>query len=155
MRSPIAFTVAAAALFVGCQTPATFNPDDPAVIAELESRLKTAMEGAAKVDAGQVLAMARDDMSFVTGDVMLSGLGEIRARFEDTYAGLQSQQQTVLEKRVRVLGPDVALVMATGEGTYTDKAGWTSEPVGLAVTIVFVRDNGVWHAVHAHQSVAQ
>ncbi|MFI5078690.1 MAG: nuclear transport factor 2 family protein [Vicinamibacteria bacterium] len=45
-------------------------------------------------------------------------------------------------------------MMATGEGTYTDKAGWTSEPVGLALTIVFVRQNGVWRAVHAHQSIA-
>jgi uncharacterized protein (TIGR02246 family) len=155
MRRLTALVVATAALLVGCQRPATFNRDDPAVIAELEARLKAAMEGAAKVDAGQVLAMADDRMTFVTGDVMLSGLDEIRARFEDTYSGLQSQQQTVLEKRVRVLSPDVALVMATGEGTYTDKAGFTSEPVGLAVTIVFVRENGVWRAVHAHQSVTQ
>jgi hypothetical protein len=44
--------------------------------------------------------------------------------------------------------------MATAEGTYTDNAGWTSEPVGLAVTIVYVRENGAWRAVHAHQSIA-
>jgi uncharacterized protein (TIGR02246 family) len=100
-----------------------------------------------------VLGFADDDMTFITGDVMLSGLDTIRAGFEDTYSGLASQQQTLLEKRVRVLSPDVALVLATGEGTYADKAGWTSEPVGLAITIVFVRDNGVWRAVHAHQSI--
>ena len=41
-----------------------------------------------------------------------------------------------------------------GEGSYADKAGSTSEPVGLAVAIVFVRQNGVWRAVHAHQSLA-
>lgn len=154
MRSSLALAIASAALLAGCQATPPFDPEDPAVVAALESRLQAAMEGAAKVDAGQVLAMADDDMTFITGDVMLAGLGTIRAGFEDTYSGLASQQQTLLEKRVRILSPDVALVLATGEGTYTDKAGWTSEPVGLAVTIVFVREDGVWRAVHAHQSIA-
>ena len=154
MRRALALTVVAGALLAGCQTKATFDPEDPAVVAALESHLQTAMEGAARVDAAQVLGFAADDMTFITGDVMLSGLDTIRAGFEDTYSGLASQQQALLEKRVRVLSPDVALVLATGEGTYTDKAGWTSEPVGLAVTIVFVRENDVWRAVHAHQSIA-
>jgi uncharacterized protein (TIGR02246 family) len=144
----------AGAFLAGCQAKTTFNPDDPAVVAAIESQLKTAMEGAAAVDAAKVLSIAAEDLTFVTGDVMLSGLDTVRARFEDTYSGLASQKQAVLEKRVRILSPDVALVTATSEGTYTDKAGWTSEPVGLAITIVFVRQNGVWKAVHAHQSVA-
>jgi uncharacterized protein (TIGR02246 family) len=154
MRSPIAVAVASAALLAGCQATPPFDPEDPAVVAALESHLQTAMEGAARVDAAEVLGIADDDMTFATGDVLLSGLDTIRAQFEDTYSGLASQQQTLLEKRVRILSPDVALVLATGEGTYTDKAGWTSEPVGLAVTIVFVRENGAWRAVHAHQSIA-
>jgi len=154
MRHSLALAVVAATLLAGCQARATFDPEDPAVVAALESELKTAMEGAASVDAAKVLSIAADDMTFITGDVMLSGLDTIRARFEDTYSDLASQKQTVLEKRVRILSPDVALVMATGEGTYTDKAGWTSEPVGLAITIVFVRKDGVWRAVHAHQSIA-
>jgi len=154
MRHPLVFALVGATLLAGCQASATFNPEDPAVVAALESHLQTAMEGAARVDAAEVLGFAADDMTFITGDVMLGGLDTIRAQFADTYSGLASQQQTLLEKRVRILGPDVALVLATGEGTYTDKAGWTSEPVGLAITIVFVRENGVWRAVHAHQSIA-
>jgi uncharacterized protein (TIGR02246 family) len=154
MRSPLVSAVASAVLFAGCQATPTFNPDDPAIAAAIESRLQAAMDGAAKADTEQVVSGFADDATFVTEDVILSGLGDIRARFADTYSGLTSQQHTVREKRVRVLSPDVALVMATGEGTYTDKAGWTSEPVGLALTIVFVRQNGVWRAVHAHQSIA-
>ena len=146
--------IASAVVLAGCQTAPTFNPEDPAVVAAIESRLQSAIEGAAKADAEQVVAVFADDATFITGDVMLSGLGDVRARFADTYSGLQSQRHTVLEKRVRILGPDVALVMATAEGTYTDKAGWTSQPVGLAMTIVFVRQNNVWRAVHAHQSIA-
>jgi hypothetical protein len=49
---------------------------------------------------------------FITGDVLLRGLETIRAQFEDTYAGLAKQDQTIREKRVRILSPDVALVMA-------------------------------------------
>ena len=154
MRHPLALVILGAVLLAGCQAPAAFDPEDPAVVAALESQMKTAMEGAAAVDAAKVLSIADDDMTFITADVMLSGRDTIEARFADTYSGLESQQQTVFERKVRILSPDVALVMATYEGTYTDKAGWTSEPVGLGITVVFVRENGVWRAVHAHQSVA-
>jgi len=140
----------------GCRAPASFDPEDPQVVAEIESQLQSALAGAAAADAERVLANADEggDLTFVTGDVLLSGLETIRAEFEDTYAGLAKQDQTIREKRVRLLSPDVALVMAVGEGTYTDKAGWTSEPVGLGLTIVFVREDGRWRARHAHQSIA-
>jgi len=153
MRQPLALAFACSALLAGCQAQATFDPEDPAVVAAIEAQMKAAMEGAAAVDAAKVLSIAGDDLTFVTGDVMLSGRDTIRARFDDTYSGLERQEQSYPERRVRILSPDVALVLATGEGTYTDKAGWTSEPVGLGITIVFVRENGVWRAVHAHQSV--
>jgi uncharacterized protein (TIGR02246 family) len=139
---------------VACQATPNLNPEDPAVVAAIESRLQAAMDGAAKADADQVVAALTDHATFITGDVTVRGLDDIRARFADTYSGVASQKHTVREKRVRILGPDVALVMATAQGTYTDKAGWTSPPVGLALTVVFVRQNGAWRAVHAHQSIA-
>lgn len=156
MRGAAVLVMAGALALGGCQAPTTFDPEDPAVIAAIESQLEAAMAGAAAADAERVLsgAAGSGELTFVTGDVMLSGLDTIRGRFEDTYAGLAKQEQTIREKRVRVLSPDVALVTAVGEGTYTDKAGWTSEPVGLGLTIVFVREDGVWRARHAHQSVA-
>jgi uncharacterized protein (TIGR02246 family) len=154
MRSAYASGIVGALLLVGCQSTPAFNPEDPAVISEIESRLQATMDGASRADAEQVVADVGNDATFITSDVMLSGLDNIRAQFADTYSGLASQAHTLREKRVRILSPDVALVMATGEGTYTDKAGWTSEPLGLAVTIVFVRQNGAWRAVHAHQSIA-
>jgi hypothetical protein len=85
MRRALALTVAAGALLAGCQTKTTFDPEDPAVVAALESQMKTAMEGAAAVDAAKVLGIAADDLTFVTGDVLLTGLDAIRARFQDTY----------------------------------------------------------------------
>jgi uncharacterized protein (TIGR02246 family) len=146
--------IACAAALTGCQP--RFDPQDQAITAALDSIMEAVMAGAAQVDADRVLAMAEGEgeMTFITGDVMLAGLDVIRTSFKNTYAGLASQQQTVDELRVRILSPDVAMVLAVGEGTYTDKAGWTSEPVGLGLTIVFVRENGQWRARHAHQSIA-
>ena len=158
LRIPTPLVTAACLLGVAaCQpAPAPFNPDDPAVIAAIDSLVQGAMEGAAAVDADKVLAMAegKGELTFLTGDVLLTGLEPIREQFRKTYSGLLSQRQTVTEKRVRILSPDVAVVMAIGEGTYTDKAGWTSPPVGMGTTIVFVREDGRWRARHAHQSIA-
>jgi uncharacterized protein (TIGR02246 family) len=147
--------VAGLAVFLACG-PDQFDPNDPAVTAAIDSLVTVAMEGAANVDADRVLSIAEGDgeLTFVTGDVLLSGLEPIRARFKATYAGLARQDQTVIEKRVRVLSADVAVVVAIAEGTYTDQAGWTSDPVGIGTTIVFVRENGQWRARHAHQSIA-
>jgi len=154
MRVAAPVVLCAAVLAAACQPQ--FDPEDPAIVAALDSVVQAAMEGARQVDADRVLAMAEGEgeLTFITGDVLLSGLESIRAQFQNTYAGLASQQQTVYEKRVRVLNPDVAIVMAIGEGTYTDKAGWTSPPVGIGTTIVFVREGGQWRARHAHQSIA-
>ncbi|MDX1393245.1 MAG: SgcJ/EcaC family oxidoreductase [Gemmatimonadota bacterium] len=137
-------------------TSTTFDPEDPAAIAEIEAIMETTMAGSRDADAGRVLAMAEggSDLTFITADVMLTGLETIRAAFEDTYAGVASQTQTVLERRIRLLSPDVAVLTAISEGTYTDNAGWTSDPVGMGFTIVFVREDGTWRARHAHQSTA-
>jgi uncharacterized protein (TIGR02246 family) len=158
LRIPAAVVTTVCLLgLAGCKpAPAPFNPDDPAVIAAIDSLVQRALEGATAADADKVLAMAegKGELTFLTGDVLLSGFEPIRAQFRRTYSGLRSQEQTVIERRVRVLSPDVAVMMAISEGTYTDKAGWTSAPVGIGTTIVFVREDGQWRARHVHQSIA-
>jgi uncharacterized protein (TIGR02246 family) len=141
----------------GCQPAETaVNPDEPAVVAAIDSILEEVRAGAAAADADRVLAPAggAGEFTFVSGDVALAGLEPIRERFRKTYGMLERQDQAILERRVRVLSPTVAIVYAVGEGTYTDKAGWTSEPVGLGYTLVFVREGGEWRIRHAHQSIA-
>ena len=129
----------------------------PRVAARIDALLDVAMEGSQDADVDRVLAMVSEsrEFTFITGDLWLSGLETIREDFEDTYSGIEGQTQTILEKQIRLLSPDVAVVTATSEGTYTDKAGWTSEPVGMGHTLIFVRDNGTWRAVHVHQSIAK
>lgn len=158
MLKRVAFAACAIVILgAGACQPAPFNPEDPAVIATIDSLLKNVMEGAAAADADRVLAFAEGsgELTFVTGDVLLSGLEPIREQFKRTYSGIERQDQTVIEKRVRLLSPDVAVAMVVAEGTYTDKAGWTSDPVGIGTTIVFVKEDGQWRARHAHQSVVR
>jgi uncharacterized protein (TIGR02246 family) len=135
------------------------DPEDPAITAIIDSLVNVALDGAARADAERVFQAAGgsgsdDDVSFMTGDVLLTGAQPIRQRFRETYAGLQHQEQTITEKRIRILSPDVAIACLVGEGTYTDKAGWTSDPVGLGMTLVFVKQDGHWRIRHAHQSIA-
>ena len=156
MRFLMLATLTGAGLLAACQQPLEFDPNDPETIAAIEAVLSEAMEGARNVDADRVLAAAEGEgeLTLITGDVRLGGVDYIRETFRDTYAGLEGQDQTLLASQVRVLSPDVAIVIAVSEGTYTDKAGWTSDPVGMGHTLVFVRENGEWRVRHVHQSIA-
>jgi len=159
MRAIAFAMVGAVALISACspQSSPSFDPQDPEVVAIIDSLMVATMEAAAAVDPVRVLANAGggDDFTLVTGDVMLTGIQTVQDAFTETYDGLLSQEQTMYEIRTRLLGPDVAVFSAVSEGVYTDKAGWTSEPVGLGITVVFVREDGRWTARHVHQSVAK
>ncbi|HYN43276.1 MAG TPA: hypothetical protein VE129_15980, partial [Thermoanaerobaculia bacterium] len=90
VRSPLRLAAAALALSaLACQPkPAAFNPEDPAVVAQIDSALRQAMAGAAAVDAEKALSgTTKDkDFTFVTGDLMLVGYENILPRFKDTYS---------------------------------------------------------------------
>ena len=155
MRSLILATIVIAA---ACRSQSvTVNPDDPEIVATVEAILDKAVAAANAADAEGVLsASTKDDtFTFITDDTMLTGYDEALAAFRTTYALLQGQAHQIIERHTRVLSPDVVLVSAVSEGTYTDKAGFTSPPVGLGSTAVFVRRNGEWRVIHFHQSVAE
>ena len=157
MRCRLGLVGASVLVLAACQAkPAPFNPEDPAAIAQIDSVMQPAIDAARSANADKVLAMADGpgEFTFISGDVMLTGVPKIRESFRDTYAGLTRQDQEIITRRIRLLTPDVALWTAVGEGTYTDKAGWTSPPVGLGLTVVLVKEGGRWQALHAHQSVA-
>jgi len=157
MRTTVLAVAGCLAFLCGCapQSSQSFDPNDPVAIAAIDSLMAIAIEGAANADAVRVLEPmgGGEDFTLVTGDVILTGLESVRESFADTYDGLQKQDQTIYETRTRLLAADVAVVTVVGEGTYTDLAGWTSEPVGLGITIVFVREDGRWVGRHVHQSI--
>lgn len=150
--------LAALMVAAACRSqPGAVNPNDPEILAAVEAILDRAVDAAAATDAEGVLsATTKDDtFTFITADRMLKGYDESLAAFRKTYALLQGQTNQTVERRTRVLSPDVVLVSAVSEGTYTDKAGFTSAPVGLGSTAVFVRRGEEWRVIHFHQSVAK
>jgi uncharacterized protein (TIGR02246 family) len=155
-RSPL-LPVALLATACQQQQPAAVNPNDPDIVPAVEAILDKTVAAAMANDAEAVLsASTRDDtFTFITADRMLTGYDEALKAFRTTYGLLQGQTNQIVEKRIRVLSPDVVLVSAVSEGTYTDKAGFTSPPVGLGSTAVFVRRGGEWRVIHYHQSVAE
>jgi uncharacterized protein (TIGR02246 family) len=157
--------VAATLILASCKAPAAepaatqpaFNPDDPAVVAALDSAVALARAGADAVNADQALAPlhAEDDMTFLTGDVLIAGKEEVLKAFRDTYSSIKAQRHAPVARRVRLLTPDVALYTGVARGAYEDLSGKVSDPVGLGSTGVFVRKDGVWRLAHFHQSVAR
>ncbi len=154
--------VAAVAGVVSClsacapQSSQSFDPNDPAVIAVIDSIMQDAVQASRQVDAVRVMESmgTGENFTLITGDVMLHGSEAVASSFVDTYEGLLRQSSTVDETHTRLLTPDVAVFSGVGEGTYTDLAGWTSEPVGLGLTIIFVREDGRWVGRVVHQSIA-
>ena len=138
------------------QSSQSFDPNDPAVIAVIDSLMNDAVQASREVDAVGVMESmgTGENFTLVTGDVMLHGSEAVTSAFVDTYEGLLRQSSTVDETHTRLLTPNVAVFSAVGEGTYTDLAGWTSEPVGLGLTIIFVLEDGRWVGRVVHQSIA-
>lgn len=140
---------------VACAPARDAGPSDAEVTRAIDSLMAGAIAASGKADADGVLAMADSRFSIIAGDVMLEGRDTAVAEFRKSYSIISSQHQVVEQSKVVRLAPDVVLYTAVGEGTYTDKAGNVSDPVGLGLTVVFVREGGQWRARHAHQSHVQ
>ena len=159
MRTVFLVLVLAFPLLGGCAGPPRSSEvptgdEARAIVAQIDSMIDVVVDGAARVDADAVLAptAGEDSLTLLVGDVLLSGHDHILEEFRASYEPLQSQEHTLVEKQIRLLSPDVALALVSAWGTYTDDAGWTSEPVSLGVTFVFVRRGDTWRLTHAHQS---
>ena len=94
--------LAALVMAAACRSQAAaVNPNDPEIVAAVETILDKAVAAAAAVDpAGALSATTRDDtFTFITEDTMLLGDHEALAAFHTTYALLQKQTNQIIEKR--------------------------------------------------------
>ena len=150
-----AFALSSCASPAPVATTATFDPEDPAVTAVLDSMVSLAREGANAADADQALAAlnADEQFTFMSGDLILTGKKLIRDAFQDTYADVRRQAYAPIGRTVRLISPDIAIYSGIGRGTFQDKDGNISDPVHIGASGVFIRRDGQWRLVHFHQSI--
>ncbi|HET6278113.1 MAG TPA: nuclear transport factor 2 family protein [Candidatus Polarisedimenticolia bacterium] len=162
MRIELATLTLSVLVLASCSAPApaaapaeAFNPEDPAVTATLDSMVALARDGANAADADRALAAlnAVEDFTFMSGKLILTGKEHILGAFRDTYAQVHRQAYAPIGHKVQLIAPDVAIYSALGRGSFQDKDGNVSDPVHIGASMVFMRRDGVWRAVHLHQTV--
>jgi ketosteroid isomerase-like protein len=78
---------------------------------------------------------------------------DAHASVKRSFAAVQKIAYRWKHQMVTVLSPDAAILVADGESEATFADG-TTVVTPFAQTVVFVRKDGEWKALHAHQSTA-
>ncbi len=71
--------------------------------------------------------------------------------YRNVYAGVESQQINIGDPVVKVLTPELVLVVSQGDFTTRSKSG-SSLSGDVAWTYLWQKQNDVWILLHAHQS---
>jgi uncharacterized protein (TIGR02246 family) len=105
------------------------------------------------VDADRLFSfmLPTEKGSLIQNGVFFATREEALAAVKGSLQGLSRIEYTWKREHVSVLSPDVALLTAEGQSSATTTDG---RQIGapFAQTIVFVRRDGAWKAIHAHQS---
>lgn len=162
MRIEAAVLTVTTLALAACSAPApsaapaaSFNAEDPVVVAILDSMVALAREGANAANADLALGALNpvDDVTFLTGDILLTGKENILIAFRATYSQIQRQRYAPIGRIVRLIAPDIAIYSGIGKGTFQDSDGYVMEPVWLGASCVFAKKDGAWRLVHFHQAV--
>jgi ketosteroid isomerase-like protein len=106
---------------------------------------------ALKADANLEFMLDTDRGALVSGGRIFLTRAEATDAFRGAYAGLKSQEITIVQRHVNVLSPTIALLVAEVQGVATTLDDRTLSGRS-AQTVVFVLADGRWKVVHAHQS---
>jgi hypothetical protein len=110
-------------------------------------------EAGEAVDADRLFRfmLETDKGSVIQNGVVMVTRQEALERVRSNLRGISRIQYRWKNRYVKVLSPEVAVLVAEGESTATTSAGDTFT-TPFAQTVVFVREAGSWKAIHAHQS---
>jgi hypothetical protein len=110
-------------------------------------------EAGEAVDADRLFSfmLETDKGSVIQNGVVMVTRQEALERVRSNLRGISRIQYRWKNRYVKVLSPEVAVLVAEGESTATTSAGDTFT-TPFAQTVVFVREAGSWKAIHAHQS---
>jgi len=110
-------------------------------------------EAGEAVDADRLFSfmLETDKGSVIQNGVVMVTRREALEQVRSNLRGISRIQYRWKNQYVRVLSPEVAVLVAEGESTATTAAG-DRFATPFAQTVVFVREAGGWKAIHAHQS---
>lgn len=110
-------------------------------------------EAGEAVDADRLFSfmLETDKGSVIQNGVVMVTRQEALERVRSNLRGISRIQYRWKNRYVKVLSPEVAVLVAEGESTATTSAGDTFT-TPFAQTVVFVLKAGSWKAIHAHQS---
>jgi uncharacterized protein (TIGR02246 family) len=92
-----------------------------------------------------------DKVSVIQNGVVMTTRREALEQVRGNLRTLVAVRYDWKRQYVTVLSPEVAVLAAEGQSTATTAAGQTFT-TPFAQTVVFVRRDGAWRAIHAHQS---
>lgn len=133
----------------------TSSPEEEKAITDTALTLTEVFNEAwQEMDPERILTFYSDDLQYYRMGTHTSS----RAAFEhalDTFIlpRTESYRVEVVDPRVRVMGPDAAVVGFVSRGEVVRRTGET-ESVEGAFTLVYERRHGEWKIVHVHESSA-
>lgn len=121
------------------------------ITAEITIAFDKSLEAAEKLDANLLADCVDDDMraGFIINGYFFQLFDEVMKDFDKNARGCKSQKMNITNKKITVLGEDIALLVTSGDyslfledgRTLTGKFAWT---------IVYSKVNGKWKIIHTH-----
>lgn len=152
----VVLTILLGALGAGeVSAQATLSSEDEAAIADTVLALTEAFNAAwQEMDPEHILQFYNDDLQYYWMGTQMASLEAFEGALHAyILPRTQSYRTEMVAPRVRVLGPDVAVVGFLSRGEVVRRTGET-EPIEGAVTLIFARQEGEWKIVHVHESGA-
>ncbi len=148
-------TLAAIALFCGCQPEQKVPDTDRAIIEQqIEAEFSENVDAAERIDLLTLRACVDD--RFKTGFIQAGTFYPTFDSLADTILPslkiLKDQKIEIAEKRITVLAPDIVLLTTHGRYVATPKLVGIPLTGEFAWTFVYAKINDRWKIIHSHQS---
>ena len=115
----------------------------------LTNEIRAAAEAANAEGLFQYHSNAPDAMHIIDGKQYTRG--QMVANYRDVYAGVASQEINLGNPTVKLISPDLVLVVSQGDFKTNSRSG-TSLAGGVAWTYLWQKQTDTWVLLHAHQS---
>ncbi len=137
----------------GCGQPALTSDEKAIITAEIEGVMAGLITDIEKLDADRAFGYFLQDNNtrMVSQGVVHANIDSLTEVYRKVYGNLDVLDITGGEANIVVLGRDAAVVTAANHERVVPKEGEAYD-LPFAWTFVWVKRNGTWKLLHAHQS---